>query len=243
LVPIYLSSFPFTVGSIHRPTCATAVEADRINRAFVGATIWYNEFQDQDNLSMRVNSFGSGLDWSHSIGFPQFTTNINGGIKGARYRGGTNAAFWVTGIITHPDNPGHDSLILAKWGPTGNLIWGWGWPIYGAGYTGEEIDADRAGNLFVTGIIRSSLETDGHVSQFTTDGGTLVGFDTIGNPSDPPSDDEGWSISLVTPQPNADLILGGATRSAVFYPTPTTCQTTYQGNGDGYIVRYQRPLP
>jgi len=249
LPPAYDVVITFTDAGNPVQSFGLSLDVNATGEVYAGGGIVYAA-NDVDNVTIRLNAAGTGVDWASRLGFPATgpVSGPNGGAYGVDVQG--NAVF-ITGIIADPDVPDDDLLLVARWADaaTPTLVGGAGWGFVDPGLDlhGYGVAASSDLQPIVVGAVTGPEgDTDGEIFKFGTALNTIVGEDFIANPTlDPNKDEWLYGVALIGSAASADFAMAGDTTSDDLEPiiNPCTGEGTLEGAIDGFMARYAQPLP
>jgi hypothetical protein len=153
---------------------ATTIALDKNGNSYIGGffkdTMWFSA--DLSVVSKRASAFNMFIAKYDNKGNPQWAKQIGGSNyfsqDGIAVASEPNGTMYVTGFFQTDAqfdtakflNHGTYGLFLAKYEPSGKLVWAKSTSKDGSMITGRAVTADKKGNIFVTGTYTATAVFD-----------------------------------------------------------------------------------
>jgi hypothetical protein len=112
-----------------------------------GTLIWANAFGNVDAKAIACDSSGNSY------------------VTGIAFDGGNNVFYGNNSSYTVPVT-GQGDAFLVKYGPAGNLLWAQSWGLSVSIDSGEDVDVDDQGNVYVTGQYQKNENGNASINTF-----------------------------------------------------------------------------
>jgi hypothetical protein len=222
-----------------------SIDADRPQNAYIAGIIDVLGVTNHPH-QFRLSAGGAIIPWAFTSSAGAPVINLDNGMNGVRFIGGTTGALgvYLTGTVEDAFlNPGFDNQIVLKRVPaTGAIVYASIVSFFGTDLGGQANAVDRAGDQFTAGFIGVPAPRDAFFAHYGPMGmgpldaiplGTAAGFA-----------DQGNGIDLRTTAPGDDVFGAGwtDTPTALMFPPPGPCDPTANGMTDGFNARFFQPL-